>query len=70
MTQGEINTVVENYKLWVQKMKEEEDKKYLELAGGRGNDSSNAYSGSQSMDHLDNKRAPPNYVKTWSEIDL
>ena len=51
-------------------MREEEDKKYLELAGGRGNDSSNAYSGSKSMDHLENKRAPPNYVKTWSENDL
>ena len=50
-------------------MKEEEDKKYLELAGGRGNDSSNAYSGSQSMENQDKNRKRPKCVKIWSETD-
>jgi len=50
-------------------MEEEEDKKYQELAGGRGNDSSNAYSGSQSMEHQDEKRKRPKCVKIWSETD-
>ncbi len=50
-------------------MEEEEDKKYLELAGGRGNDSSNVFSGSQSIENQDKNRKSPKYVKIWSEID-